>query len=191
MMHSGAWKALTVVAGFLVVGGCSTIEVYENLEQPTGSTLETHINGKIFKLKRTSDLPNAFGKADLWGGKVNRGYVELRYLGLADDGRLILRLTDVETESTETSMSRYGVGRSTYTGTYNPTGSGSGTVTGSGIYIPPREGRTERLPPNTTEFLFDTRLNPLVIGNIEITFLDASRYDVKYRLRKHEEKDTN
>ena len=47
------------------------------------------------------------------------------------------------------------------------------------------------LPPNTTEFLFDTQANPLVIGNIEITFLDASQYDVKYQLRKREEKDTN
>jgi len=210
MMQSGAWKALTVVVGFLLVGGCATIESYETLEQPTGSTLKTHINGKIFKVKRTSDLPNAFGKADLWGGEVNRGYMELRYLGLTDDGRLILRLTDVETESTETSMSRYGVGRSivtsqttgssTYTGTYNPTGtgysgtiigSGTSTTTGSGIYIPPREGKTEMLPPNTTEFLFDTQANPLVIGNIQITFLDASQYDVKYQLRKREEKDTN
>jgi len=73
MMQSGAWKALTVVVGFLLVGGCATIESYETLEQPTGSTLKTHINGKIFKVKRTSDLPNAFGKADLWGGGGKQG----------------------------------------------------------------------------------------------------------------------
>jgi hypothetical protein len=174
---------MAAVSVFVALTGCATIQSYENIEQPTGATLQTYINGRIFKVQRTTDLPNAFGKPDIFGGKVKRGYMELRYLGLAEDGRLILRLTDVEIESTETTMSRYGVGRTAVTSTTTSMGYNTWT-TASGVYVPPPEGKTEILPPNTTEFLFNTQANPLVIGNIEVSFLEMSPYNVKYQLRK-------
>jgi hypothetical protein len=98
-----------------VLTGCGTIKHYENLAQLTGRDLETYVGRAIFKLTRTCDLPNVFGKADIYGGKVFRGYTEVRYQGFLEDGKILLRITEVETQSNETAMSRY----STSHGTYN------------------------------------------------------------------------
>lgn len=146
------------------------------------TTLHAGIGGKIFRIERTSDLPNAVGGADIFGGKVDRGFVELRFAGLADDGRVILRLTDLETRSNETTMSRYGVGHATATGTTTATPYRSWTTV-SGVYVPPPRGQTVILPPNTVEFWYDTTAGPLVIEGIEVTFLAVSSQGVTYRLQ--------
>jgi hypothetical protein len=170
---------LSTLLTFVLFSGCATIQTYEILQQPTNETLRTHINGVVFRVGRSSDLPNAFGKADVFGGKVDRGYLELRYVGLAADGRILLRLTDLETRSTATTMSRYGGGTVQVTST--DYGSWS---TARGVYIPPPEGRTEVLPPNTVEFVFDPAENPLVIGKFEVTFEEATSQSLTYRLRE-------
>jgi hypothetical protein len=64
---------LVSLALVLALSGCgSTIQTYERLDQNTGRDLSTHVGGQVLKIQRTSDLPNAFGKADVFGGKVNR-----------------------------------------------------------------------------------------------------------------------
>jgi hypothetical protein len=101
--------------------GCGTTEPNERLStpaskpaaetrppQPSPKVLETYIGGVIFKLDRTKPLPNLYGKPDIFGRKVYAGYSELRYQGLTDDGKILLRLTEAETQSNETTMSRSG-----------------------------------------------------------------------------------
>lgn len=165
----------------LALAGCgTTIQTYERLSQDTGRELSTHVGGQILRVQRTQDLPNAFGKADIFGGKVNRGYTELRYQGITADGRLVFRVTEVETESTETTMSRYGGS----TSTLNARRVGNsvyGTVT---TYDAPR-GSTERLPPNTTEFALDPkRTKEFTIGGIKVVVMSATETSLAYQLVK-------
>jgi hypothetical protein len=165
----------------LALAGCgATIQTYERLSQDTGRELSTHVGGQILRVQRTQDLPNAFGKADVFGGKVNRGYTELRYQGITPDGRLVFRVTEVETESTETTMSRYGGS----TSTLNAQRVGNnvyGTVT---TYDAPR-GSTERLPPNTTEFALDPKkTKEFTIGGIKVLVISASETALAYQLVK-------
>lgn len=171
----GVIAVAVFAVGATLLCGCATIQMYETLQQPTRQELQAHLNGIIFRIERSSDLPNAFGRADVWGGKVDRGYLELRYVGLTEDGRLVLWLTDVETRSDETTMSRYGV--ATVHGTATNTGA-------TAVVVGPREGRTEVLPPNTVELTFDPTEGALVLGNIEVTFGAATPYNVTYRLRE-------
>jgi hypothetical protein len=171
---------LALAASMLL--GCAPVRSYEVVQQPVATMLHAGIGGKLFRIERTSDLPNAFGAADIFGGKVDRGFVELRFVGLADDGRAILRLTEVETRSNETTMSRYGVGHATATGTTTATAYGSWT-TASGVYFPPPKGQTVVLPPNTVEFWYDTTMGPLVIEGIEVTFQGVNPQVVTYRLQ--------
>lgn len=65
----------------LTVGGvvllwfvaCSgPVQMYEVLEQLPGSALTAQMNSEIFRVSRSSDLPNAFGKADVLGDHPNR-----------------------------------------------------------------------------------------------------------------------
>ena len=165
----------------VALAGCgATIQTYERVGQDTGRELSTHVGGQVMKIQRTSDLPNAFGKADVFGGKVSRGYTELRYQGLAPDGRLIFRVTEIETESTETTMSRYGGS----TSTLNAQRVGNnvyGTVTS---YDAPR-GSTERLPPNTTQFAIDpSKTKEFTVAGIKVQIIDATETSLTYQLIK-------
>lgn len=171
-------RAYVLVLAVIAFTGCASIDEYERIVQKTDQPLITHIGGQMLKIERTSDLPNAFGRADVWGGKVNRGFTELRYQGLSADGRYIFRVTEVETESNETTMSRY-MGRSS---TVNATQVGNsvyGTVT---TYEP--EGSTERLPPNTVQFALEpSKANSFVVAGIEVQVTSADETSVNYKLR--------
>ena len=165
----------------LALAGCgATIQTHERLTHDTGRELSTHVGGQVLRVQRTQDLPNAFGKADVFGGKVNRGYTELRYQGITPDSRLVFRVTEVETESTETTMSRYGGSTSTLNA-QRVGNSVYGTVT---TYEAPR-GSTERLPPNTTEFALDPKkTKEFTIGGIKVLVINASETSLAYQLTK-------
>lgn len=174
-----------VVISFLFLTGCASIKFYEKLKQPVHKVLSTHVGGEILQIYRTSDLPNAFGGADIWGGKVDRGFLELRFQGVTVDGKIALRLTDIETQSNETTMSRYRVGHSTMSTTTTITPYGTAYTTGTGFYISPPKGSTQYLPPNTTEFLFDpSKESSLTIKNVTVFFIEAKPYSLTYKIIK-------
>src|SRR5882672_2575460 len=83
-----------------------SLPVAERLSQRTGVPLGAHIGGQVFKIARTSPLPNAFGRADIFGRTVDRGSMELRYQGQTMEGKLVFRLVDIDTRSNETTMNR-------------------------------------------------------------------------------------
>jgi hypothetical protein len=170
-------KLYFIAAAMSALVGCGTIETHEQVYQPTTKILQTHIGGSIFKVDRTRSLPNAFGGADIFGRKVNAGYTELRYQGLTDDGKILLRLTEAETYSTETTMSRSG--QTTLQGYANDSGQFHGTIT------QPPQGTTEILPPNTTQFAFDpSKERDLTIAGVRVHFLEFTPYGLTYSLDK-------
>jgi len=126
----------------------------------------------------------------LFGGKVDEGSVELRFMGLNEDGLIIFRLTDTEIESNETTMSRYRVSSTT---TENTTSQGTATVTGNTISgsgtsstVTTTRERPDativRLPPNTVEFLFDPDTGKLPLGRVVVDVLAVAPYSITYRL---------
>lgn len=161
-----------------LLAGCSTIQTYDQLAQPTGQVLTTHVGGQILHIKRWADLPNAFGRADVFGGTVDHGRTELRYQGLDSGQRPVFRLTEIETYSNETTMSRYGA----TTSTFNATQVGAHT-SGSVTTYPAAYGYTESLPPNTTQFALDPeKAMKLSIADVEVEILAADEVSVTYRL---------
>ena len=162
------------------------LPVTESLEQRLGSQLQTYIGGVIFKIKRTSALPNAFGNADVFGRKVDRGFVELRYLGQTSDGKVKLKITDVETMSNETTMNRTPIhivsgNTQAY---YNPltnTVSASSTAFG----VSPEKAKNEALPPNNTDFEIELSKNEKVrFGSVAVEFIDMQKTSLTYRLSR-------
>lgn len=158
--------------------GCASVRTYEALRQPIGVRLSAEIGAPLFHMDRNSDLPNAFGHADLFGGKVDGGYVELVFAGVAPTGGILLRVTDLATRSNETTMSRYGATQAHATTTTY----GNVSTTDVTMREPP-SGSTVPLPPNTTEFLYDPQTGPLMIRGIEVTILGLSSYRCDYALR--------
>ena len=158
----------------MFIAGCAQIQTYEQLDRDTGAEYTASINDELFRIHKKTDLPNAFGNADLFGGKVDAGTTELRFMGLTSDGQIIFRLTDVDIVSNETTMSRYG---STYS-TVNVTSPNHATVQ---TYEKP-EATARQLPPNTVEFLFDPEERSLELKGIIIEVLSVSTYSISYRL---------
>ncbi|HCH1635188.1 TPA: peptidase, partial [Vibrio parahaemolyticus] len=104
-------KLLVTLGLILSLTGCANIQHYENISVNQNVSLQTSIGGSVFRLQKTKDLPNAFGGADIYGGKVNTGYSDLRFMGMSDNNEVVFRFTDVVVESNETTMSRYGSDR--------------------------------------------------------------------------------
>jgi len=48
-------------------------------------SLNTYIAYERVSMKKSRDLPNALGGADIFGGKVEVGYMKLSFSGLTDD----------------------------------------------------------------------------------------------------------
>lgn len=161
------------------------LQVSEKLIQPVGASLETHIGGQVFKVIRTSPLPNAFGKADIFGRTIDRGSLELRYQGLALDGKVVLRLVEVDVRSNETTMNRnpVGVTSGSASTSLNPGGTSS-TTRGTAVTIAGQAGRNEMLPPNATEFSVDIqKKRDLRFGSITVNIIDADETSMKYSLQ--------
>ncbi len=179
---------IIVLALAVMLAGCGTTDTNDRVSsvgarpqaeapQPVLKLLETYVGGPIFKVDHTKPLPNLFGKPDIFGRKVYAGYTELRYQGMTDDGRLLLRVTEAETYSTETTMSRSG--QSSVNAHVDQWGNVSGTVTR------PPQGNTSLLPPNTTEFAFDpSKDKELVMAGMRVRFLDFKPQSLRYSLEK-------
>lgn len=97
----------------VLLPGCASIQYNERIVQPVYSQLKTKIGGVVLRVERTSDLPNIFGKADIWGGKTDKGFIELRYQGMTQEGKLIFNYTNIKYHSNETTISRYFIGQPT------------------------------------------------------------------------------
>ncbi|WP_454796946.1 hypothetical protein [Novosphingobium lindaniclasticum] len=77
----------------------SYINITENKE------VFTSVGDVVLKVTLKDSLPNIFGKADIWGRKRERGYVEIRYMGIAPDGRAVFRRKTVDIETNESTLS--------------------------------------------------------------------------------------
>lgn len=158
------------------------LPITEKLIQKTEAPIQVHIGGQVFKITRTSPLPNAFGRADIFGRTVDKGSLELRYQGQTPDGKLVFRLIDIEVRSNETTMNRTPMAYSYGTATANTYG-GTTTARGNAYVIRGQEGRNEMLPPNTTEFTVDPeKRRELRIGSVGIKIIEFDDLSLRYSL---------
>ena len=105
-------QVLVLIFSFLI-SSCAQIKHYEDVSKSLGTQHTASLGSELYRINKTRDLPNVFGKADIYGGKVNEGYSELRFMGVTPEGGIIFQLTDIDIESNETVFTRYGASRST------------------------------------------------------------------------------
>ena len=68
----GFWIFLFFVP---IITGCAQIKTYKTLEQPINTPVYADVGGVVMKVRKTRDLPNMYGRADMWGGKVRLSYL--------------------------------------------------------------------------------------------------------------------
>jgi hypothetical protein len=171
-----------VLAAALVSVPLSNVYAKQSTSVNRPESVETYasIGDILVKVTLRESLPNAFGKADIFGRKRDRGFVEIRFMGMTDDGRAVFRRRTVDIYSNETTMSRSGVRY------------GSGTVYGSGntahistMSTGAAPATIEALPPDTFEFALDlSKNNTITIEDRIVHIISADPGGVKFMVRK-------
>lgn len=153
-------RPLLLLLAFLALVGCATIRDHRQLSQPQNQMITASVGSSLFRLTRKSDLPNAYGGRDIYGGKVDRGYAEVKLAGVRGDRYVDLIVVDENRESAETTMDRYGRRSSVAVSqTVNLGGGGAG---GIAVTV---DAMTER------EF---------VLAGVKVTFVEVRRSSVVY-----------
>ncbi len=80
---------------FVVAAGAAEPPMIEKLYQDEDVALKASSGGQIFKLIRKETIRTASGQTDAFGRSYERGFRELRYQGLAADGKPVLRYIEV------------------------------------------------------------------------------------------------
>ncbi len=151
----------------LLVTGCGTIRTHRSLDQPTGAVLSTGVGGTIFRLNKIGDLPNAFGGRDIWGGKTDRGFAEIR-LAAIDGTVLSIEVLDVNKNPTETVMDRYKPFQNR-------------NATNVDVSTSVSLGDQSGFRPYLTK-LDTAKQREITVAGIRVTFTDVQEYSVQYTI---------
>src|SRR5712692_8840701 len=100
-MRSGTFAALVFI---LLSAGCATVREHRELAQPQNMPLTASVGSTLFHLSKKGDLPNIVGGRDIYGGKVDKGFAQVKLRAVHDDGVVELLVYDVTRESAETTM---------------------------------------------------------------------------------------
>ena len=169
MKHS-RWRVFlywSLIAASLFTAACGTIRSHRLLEQPLGPQLTTGIGGIVFRLNKQGDLPNAYGGRDIWGGKVDKGFAEMKLVGV-ENQTIILDVVDISRQSSETVMDRYKLFQQR--GVVNVDVQQSVNV-GSSAAITPTRIRLDI-----------EKQRDIIISGIRVNFVEVQPYSVRYTL---------
>src|SRR4051812_13842986 len=70
----------TVLILGAMLGGCTPVQMRADMDRPSGEGYAS-TGDIVVRIHRTDDLPNVFGRADLFGRTRERGFTKVRYMG--------------------------------------------------------------------------------------------------------------
>jgi hypothetical protein len=100
-------KITSILALAIFLAGCAPVQMRSQVDRPASESYAS-TGDIVLRVNRMDDLPNVFGRADLFGRTRDRGFTEVRYLGLNASGMPVFRRRDVDIMTDETTMSRTG-----------------------------------------------------------------------------------
>jgi uncharacterized protein YceK len=100
-------KKPALALALLVLAGCATVREHHITAEPLNTPLTASVGSTLLRVNKKGDLPNAWGAKDIWGGKVDKGYAEVKLVGIRNQRYVDLVAFDVSRDSTETAMDRY------------------------------------------------------------------------------------
>ncbi len=183
-------KILLVISAF-VLASCATIDYKTNISQRLDSVLVSGIGDTLYKSTTEKNLPNAFGKADIFGRTTPTSTTIIIYEGLRDGVAIFSRrTTDIDTGATTMNSSPIVISNS-------QTRTTTGNVGNVPMYAQTNiQGPTTILPPNTPTARYmdrnanlinvDIRKLPanIVVEGVTIKLLEVDGGSVKYVITK-------
>lgn len=161
---SDARWLVSVFVSIVGVVGCAQIRSHRNVEQPLGPEIVTSPGSTVFRLNKVGDLPNAVGGRDIFGGKVDRGYAEVKLVAI-DGATVVLDVVDTNRQSTETTMDRY--------------------KADAGVDVDVQQVVSESAISGIQPYRLEmdtTKQRELVVAGIRITFVEIQPYSIRYVL---------
>src|SRR3954454_18744541 len=121
-----------VVIAFLLLPACAQIEHSQQIAEPVGRVTIVPVGGTIATINKEKNLPNIFGRADIYGRKVDEGFIKIIYKGRGNDGSAQVEQVDVDVRSNASVLTRMPVtyGSSSQANLNGTVQGGYGTVTG-------------------------------------------------------------
>jgi hypothetical protein len=158
-----------------LVAACAPVQMRSQIDRPTRDAYAS-TGDIVLRAQNTEDLPNVFGRADLFGRTRDRGFTEVRYMGLKASGVPLFRRRDVNIVTNETTMSQTGSFAE-----FQAHGSRAQFAAAGSSYIAPI-ANVNTLPPDTLEFALDLRQSRLVtVGQNGFEVLEANPAGLRYR----------
>lgn len=178
---------LTMVVGVfaLFVVGCAPVEHRQQLSETVGQVTTVPAGGTIATINKQKDLPNIFGRADIYGRKVDTGFIKIIYQGRGNDGSALIEQVDVDVHSNASVFTRMPA-MSGANSQVTVTGSGNGAVMGQGTSgawsVAPQVEQNIVLPPTGARFAVPKGKTLTLPTGQTIEFLDVEPYQLTYRI---------
>jgi hypothetical protein len=179
MRNKTSVVAMAVAASCLGFAPASAKQT-SSINQKENVQLYAGVGDSLARITLKESLPNAFGGADVFGRKRDRGFVEIRYMGQTPEGLAVFHRKTVDIYSNETAMSRGGIayGRATV----SPNGYGA---TVSGYSVAPPKATVQALPPDTIEIVLDLEKNRvLTVEGRQFDIASADAAGVSFKITK-------
>lgn len=104
-MTKGLLAGIALLLSVLALAACNSVETKTSLVTPaTGRVMSAGPGDVVMSFQSKRALPNAFGKADVFGRTTNAGGTTVRYVGTRG-GQAVFERSDVEVTSNATTMS--------------------------------------------------------------------------------------
>jgi hypothetical protein len=146
---------------------CAPLETRTTSSTPPGVATIASISDVMVRIQVTDSLPNVVGGRDIFGRTRERGFSELRYLGLDAQGKARFRRRDVDIITNETAINRTGL-----------------SLTWPIVGLSLTEPSVAVLAPETNEFSLDLRTyNSITIHGRTVHVIEATSAFVRFELR--------
>lgn len=178
---------------FTLIGlsACGSIEQKSSIGQPLGEARMSGVGDVVLRVTTEKNLPNAFGKADVFGRTTPSGVTTVVYEGM-QNGRAIFMRRSVDIDSRATTMNSSPVmisnkSNTTHSGNLGGTPySGRSTTNGPTYMIPSNIPEPVYFERNKNIIAVDATKLPqgFVVEGVMIKILSAEPLAVRYMLDK-------
>jgi hypothetical protein len=171
----------------LLLCGCASIETKTSLSQRVGEELSAGVGDAVIRLNSEKNLPNVFGKSDVFGRTTPTGITTVVYAGVfGGKARFIRQDVDIETGATtmnSTPMVIPTTSVTTYSGSYaGRPYSGSAVTSGTPVVIPANTPQATLLERPAVQIEVDVSKLPqlILVQGYQVKVLSADPGVVRY-----------
>lgn len=176
-MIRNTFTAISVIALF-GIASCASVETSGNASIAPNEQRTISVGDSVVRVDLRRSLPNAFGRADVFGGTTDAGYIDLRYLGLNEEGNPVFHRQDVSMVSDETTMSRFGP-LAAQANAQSNTNDGNTVIVNT-----PRADNVKVLSPTEMQFSIDLSESRIItVDDVTIYVISANGSSITYERR--------